>query len=123
MTRLKLDENLGAAAAAALEKAGFDVSTVPHQRLEGASDDDLFARCRSEGRCLVTLDLDFANPLRFPVQATPGICVLRYAPPTGHAAILSAIATLASALRSNAIAGQLWIVSPDRVRVYTGRDD
>jgi len=122
MTRLKLDENLGAAATAALERSGFDVSTVLRQKLEGTSDENLFAVCRSEGRCLVTLDLDFANPLRFPVENSPGICVLRYAPLSAHSTILAAIATLATALRANAVAGQLWIVSPERVRAYSGEE-
>ena len=61
--KLKLDENLGNAAREALESAGHDVSTVPHRRLQAALDDELIQQCKSEGRALVSLDLDFANPL------------------------------------------------------------
>jgi Domain of unknown function (DUF5615) len=45
----------------------------------GADDDTLFARCRQEGRCLVTLDLDFSNVLRVPPEQTAGLVGLRLA--------------------------------------------
>lgn len=76
MTRLKLDENLGASAAATLALAGHDVSTVHQQQLVGAPDDHVFAVCKAEARCLITLDLDFANPMRFVLAGGAGVCVL-----------------------------------------------
>jgi hypothetical protein len=38
-----------------------DVATVLGQGLGASSDDDLLEFCGSEGRALVTLDLDFSN--------------------------------------------------------------
>ena len=75
--RLKLDENLGARCLSILAGAGHDVETVPSQGLCSASDEALHAVCRAEGRVLVTMDLDFANPLRFVPSAGAGTAVIR----------------------------------------------
>lgn len=63
--RVKLDENLGRRAAEAFRAAGHDVATVHQQKLASATDQQVFDVCVSEGRLLVSLDIDFANPLRF----------------------------------------------------------
>lgn len=63
--KLKLDENLGLESKQILVSFGYDVSTVKEQNMCSSTDQNLAAVCRSEKRCLVTLDLDFANPLLF----------------------------------------------------------
>jgi predicted nuclease of predicted toxin-antitoxin system len=75
--RFKFDENLESHLAVPLSAAGHDVSTVLAERLSGRPDETIYAVCQAERRILVTLDLDFSNPLRFPVAGTPGIFVLR----------------------------------------------
>ncbi|MBI5486248.1 MAG: hypothetical protein HY905_02830 [Deltaproteobacteria bacterium] len=71
----------------------------------------------AEARTLVSLDLDFANPLRFPPGGTAGIVVVRVPRP-----LLSLIEeTLRAALprlRQETLAGRLWIVEPGRIRLY-----
>ncbi len=63
--KLKLDENLGKTAAAIFQAGGYDARTVPGQGLSRATDREVIAACQSGRRCLVTLDLDFSNPLLF----------------------------------------------------------
>ncbi len=60
-----------------MQHAGHDVATVLEQALTSATDADLIRLCMEEGRALVTLDLDFANPLRFRPSLYAGIAVLR----------------------------------------------
>ena len=66
---------------------------------------------------MVTLDLDFSNPLRFATAGTPGIIVVRLPRP-----LLSLLeATLRPALpriKEGSVHGRLWIVEPGRIREY-----
>ena len=71
--RFKLDENLDLRFAASLLTAGHDVASVRAQNLGGRSDEVIHAVCAAERLTLITLDLDFSNPIRFPVEQTAGV--------------------------------------------------
>lgn len=121
--RLKLDENLGKACAAVLSRAGHDVSTVFEQGMTSASDEVVLGTCRHEERGLVTLDLDFANPLRYPPAENEGIVVIRLPRRCSRAHLEAAVTTLAEGLVRSPIKGRLWIVQPEVIREYQGGND
>lgn len=116
--RLKLDENLGHLAAELLRHNGHDVETVPTENLCSAPDRVLLERCRVEARCLITLDLDFGNPLLFRPTAYAGIVVLRLPSKAAHDDLVACVRTLNAALAAGGIMGKLWIVQRGRVREY-----
>lgn len=96
----------------------MDVSTVQEEGATSASDRDVIALAASERRCLVTLDLDFANVLLFPPRRYHGIAVMRLASKPRSAALLAACSTLITALAGTEMAGRLWIVEHGRIREY-----
>jgi predicted nuclease of predicted toxin-antitoxin system len=120
--KLKLDENLGHRAQVLLEAAGHDVATVHEENLSSASDDQVIQASRQEDRCLVTLDLEFGNPLRYHAADFPGIAVLRVPAKASPAHLENAINTLMQALRPT-IARHLWIVEAGRIRIYQDPDE
>jgi len=76
--KLKLDENLGTRGAELFDQAGHDVSTVPQEGLCSSPDKKLLEICRAQKRCLITLALEFGNPLIFRPEDYSGIAVLHY---------------------------------------------
>ena len=120
--KLKLDENLGERGAAAFRAAGHDVATVYEQKLTSATDVKLIEVCGKEQRCLVTLDLDFSSPFRFPPHLYAGIAVLRLPDRASVSDLDIVISTLIAGLRADEISGRLWIVRGNRIRVYKPDD-
>ena len=118
--KFKIDENLPAEAADILKSAGFDAHTVGDENLSGADDETVASTSRSEGRILVTLDLDFANIRAHPPGEHAGIVVFRVKhqeKPT----VLVHVRRLAMALARRNPTGELWIVGGNRIRFRQGR--
>jgi predicted nuclease of predicted toxin-antitoxin system len=116
--KLKLDENLGAPGAEQFRQAGHDVSTVSEQELCSATDRKLSEVYRIERRCLVTLGLEFGNPLIFKPKDYSGIAVLRLPRLPTPGDLFDAINTLAQGLARKDIEGQLWIIQRGKIREY-----
>ena len=121
--RFKLDENLGGAAFRLFAAAGHDTSTVQLQNIAGAHDLDVFDLCKAERRVLVTLDLDFSNPLNFDPRTTSGVAVLRLSRNPSPSELGTAIATFLSALDEHSIDRSLWVIRNGRVRVWDPPSD
>lgn len=115
--KLKLDENFDARIVPQLIKEGFDTDTVGAEGLAGSPDETIYDTCKSVGRTLLTLDLDFSNPFRFPPRNSEGIIVVR--PP--RAVLASIQATLFSVitqLKTRSPKGKLWIIEAGRIREH-----
>ena len=120
--KVKLDENLGARGADRFRQAGHDVLTVFEQGLSSAPDARVISVCQSEGRCLVSLDLDFANPLRYQPSKYHGIAVIRLPPKPVAEDLLEAVDRLIAEMGKCSIEGKLWIVQRNAIRQYQSED-
>jgi len=115
----KLDENLPNELAVLFRNAGHDAITVLDQGLGGGRDSDLIARCRLEGRTLVTLDTDFTDIRTYPPSSNSGIVVFRLESQTRDH-VLMVGRRFMQALPNSVLDGQLWIVEESRIRIRDG---
>jgi predicted nuclease of predicted toxin-antitoxin system len=114
--KFKFDQNMDPRGAAILKQAGHEVLTVKEQNLTGAEDEVIAKVCQDESRCLVTLDLDFANTILYPPQKYFGLVVLRHPKPTAKS-LLELVRQLSTTLQNMDPTRKLWIVEPGRIRV------
>lgn len=116
--KLKLDENVDIRVVTFIRLAGHDVATVQGQGLSSASDVEVINVCRSEGRCLVTLDRGFGNRLRFKPNYYAGIVLIRLPSRPNFEDWREAIETLISGLDIAEVQGKLWIIQSGSIYEY-----
>lgn len=121
--KIKLDQNLGERGRQVFTAAGHDVCTASAQGLGSASDEEILRRCTAEGRVLVSLDLDFADTLRFPPETHAGVAVLRVPEERGSSLLPAVMAALVQALEKDQITARLWVVEPGRIRIHKGGEE
>jgi len=105
--RVKLDENLGTAGAEFLRAAGFDVATAVQQRLTSTPDEKVVSVCGVEDRCLVALDKDFSDPVRYPPRRYAGIVVVRLPGRFRLSLLEQALGLVVQAAREHDVRGRL----------------
>lgn len=116
--KFKLDENFGTRTQELFRLAGHDVQTVLDQNLQGCSDKHLYEICCKEHRCLVTLDLDFADITRFSPSKGNGIVVIRLPINPSINLLKQLIDQFLKMLKKMPVGRKLWIVEIDRIRVH-----
>ncbi len=121
--RFKLDENLGTRARELFIAEGHEAQTVRDQRMGGCSDQRLYEVCCSEKRCLITLDLDFADVIRFSPAQTSGIVVIRLPRSPSFALLAELVQHFLQKLEQIPVEKELWIVEPGRIRIHQSEMD
>ena len=120
--KIKLDENFDARLVPLLSADGHDVDTVRSEGLSGKDDEAIYAASRTNGRVLITLDLDFSNPFHFPPDETEGIIVFRVQRPV-LPVIQATLVSVLPQLKTQPLKGMLWIIEPGRIRVYDPHEE
>jgi predicted nuclease of predicted toxin-antitoxin system len=119
VTHFKLDENLPADLHDLLRTAGHEAATAHEQGLSGAPDTRVAEVCRSEGRVLLTLDLDFADLRAYPPEEHAGLIVLRLSHQDKHS-VAHVVRQILPLIETEPLAGHLWVVDEHSVRIRGG---
>lgn len=121
--KFKLDENLSIRTQQLFRAAGHDIQTVRDEELQGSSDQHLYEVCGAEQRCLVTLDLDFADIIRFPPDQIGGIVVIRVPRNPSLPLLEKLVRQFLQMLVRMSVEKQLWIVEVSQIRVHQSEGD
>lgn len=116
--KIKIDENLGRSVKELLVNAGFDVLSVPDQNISGISDEKLFRLIKEEKRCLITLDKDFSDIVRFNPAGSAGLVVLRISGRITFDSLSKTIANFIEYCKQELPTDNIWIVEPDKIRIH-----
>ncbi len=114
--KFKIDENLPNEIIEVLNAAGHNAMSVQDQNLSGAEDAAIASHVAQEERCLITLDLGFADIRAYPPALYSGFVVLR-SKKQDKQTVLSLLDGVVPLLASENLAGMLWIVEEGRVRI------
>jgi len=116
--KFKLDENFGTRTQQIFKQKGHNVHTVLDENLKSTPDSNLYEICCREQRCLVTLDLDFTDVVRFPPKNGSGIAVIRQPRNFSLPILEMLIHQFLETLETMSIEGNLWIIEPGRIRIH-----
>ena len=117
--KFKIDENLPVEIAGLLRSAGHDADTVRDEGLVGSSDTSVIEACKTEDRCLITLDLDFSDMRAYPPHELPGLIVMRLRR-QDKSHVIEIASRMIPLLENEPIGQRLWIVDEERVRIRGG---
>jgi len=112
--KIKLDENLPARLVPILRQHGHDVDTVPDEHLSGRPDTEIWQAAGTEGRCLITQDLDFSDTRQFAPGTHAGLLLVRLREPGAHA-LMEAINAVASEIAD--WAGCFVVLTENKIRI------
>ncbi len=120
--KFKLDENIDVRIVEQFHSRGHEAETVRDEGLQGRADEEIFRVCKAEQRTLVTLDLDFSNPFRFPPSSEGGTIIIR-APVPSLGMIRDLCGAALDHVPRESPLGAIWVVEPGRVRIWRSWDD
>ena len=119
--KFKLDGNFGTRTQELFKSAGYDVKTVLEQNMQGCSDQHIYDACCAEKRCLVTLDLDFADVIRFPPTKSSGIAIIRIRQNTTITILEKLIQQFLVTINQRSIESELRIVEFGKIRIHQNK--
>jgi len=83
--KIKLDENLPTSLVGILNSFGHETDTVEDEGVNGRPDEVVWERAQSDGRFLITQDLDFSDIRKFSPGTHHGILLIRMREPSRRA--------------------------------------
>jgi len=75
--KLLADVGISLTTVRVLREQGYDIFHLTEQRLQRLPDSEIMEKARTEGRVVLTFDLDFADLLALDVRTSPSVVIFR----------------------------------------------
>ena len=111
-----IDEDMPRSIARALASLGHTSKDIRDCGLRGADDATVFRFAQTEGAVLISADLGFGNPLRFPCQHH-GIVIARFPNEMSSAEMNRQIGASLREVNATDYAGNVIVIEPGRIRI------
>ena len=116
--KYKLDENFGTTIKKLFLEEKLDVETILDEKLSGEDDEVIYKICCKENKCLVTLDLDFSNIIKYSPNKCNGIVIFRSSKNNSLEILKELIRQFLEAIKKENPSKKLWIVEINRIRIH-----
>lgn len=113
--KFKIDENLSESTKRLILERSFDCHSVHDEGISGGPDTTLLDLCRQENRHLLTLDLDFADIVRYPPEEHSGVIVLRLSSQS-PSTVNKRLSEVLDTLTGLKLTGHLIVINDHRIR-------
>lgn len=115
--KIKLDENLPESLMEALKLLGHDVDNVRLEGIAGMDDGTVWQAAQTEGRFLITQDLDFSDIRRFSPGTHWGLMLVRL-PSAGRLELAERVAAVFSNEDVNGWTGCFTVLGEHKLRIH-----
>jgi len=101
-----------------LRDAGIDSVHAYDVALGGKSDPEVLAKAILDGRTLITRDLGFTDPRRYPPEGHPGIVIVRFPETIKKASLIRMVVDAVRTIQDDDLAKNVVILEPTNVRFW-----
>lgn len=112
-----IDEDVARSIGRALVARGFAVMDIRDFGLRGAPDETIYRFAQDNRAVLVTADVDFGNPLRFPPTSHFGIVITRFPNEIPMREVARQLVEHLSSLHDEDYVSCVIVVEPGRLRI------
>ncbi|MBI2644165.1 MAG: DUF5615 family PIN-like protein [Candidatus Wildermuthbacteria bacterium] len=112
-----IDENITSSIRILFEEKGFEAECVKNiQELRGQPDEVVFDYAVAKQAVIVTKDLGFANPTRFPLTQLLGLVVLRFPNEVSVTTLYKEVERLIEGMEEQDFRKRIIVIEPGSVR-------
>ncbi|MFQ6073454.1 MAG: DUF5615 family PIN-like protein, partial [Methanosarcinales archaeon] len=114
MLKFLIDECLPQSVTVFLRDMGYDAIDVYEIGLKSASNDEIFAIAQRDNRIVITKDKGFGNPLKYPLESSQGIIIVKVPSNYTSKKIVATLKKFFESINIESIKKSLIIVEPSR---------